>query len=342
MSLEELQNNYQLRPARLEDAQQVADLFNVCSQKIIGKNEFDAGELTAGWETGSIDMESDTLMVFHNEQLIAYGDIWGFVPPFVRVNIWVRVHPEYMNQGIGWLLNECLEERARHVTQKAANDLKVFSISYINIKEKAAFQLLSDRNATPVRHSWVMEGELSGFIPTIELAENIKIRTIKPEEYKQFYYLKEETFTDHWGHIDTDSEEGMKQFEAEHLQDPYYDPDLWFAAEVDHEMIGMIFGNHSTPFGLDYGWVSVLGVKRKWRNQGIGKALLLHFFRRIKDKGSLKVGLSVDSESLTGATKLYESVGLHVIEQYVLMEKVLREGIDLRVKAAAEINLHDE
>jgi hypothetical protein len=28
---------------------------------------------------------------------------------------------------------------------------------------------------------------------------------------------------------------------------------------------------------------------------------------------------------------LYESVGMHVIEQYVRMENILREGIDLRV-----------
>ncbi len=39
LSLEELQNNYQLTPARLEDAKQVAELFNICSQQIIGKNE---------------------------------------------------------------------------------------------------------------------------------------------------------------------------------------------------------------------------------------------------------------------------------------------------------------
>jgi hypothetical protein len=51
-----------------------------------------------------------------------------------------------------------------------------------------------------------------------------------------------------------------------------------------------------------------------------------------KEKGSTKVGLNVDSDSLTGATQLYESVGLRVIEQCVRMEKILREGIDLRVR----------
>ena len=94
----------------------------------------------------------------------------------------------------------------------------------------------------------------------------------------------------------------------------------------------MVFGNRSTPFGKDYGWVSILGVKREYRHKGVGKALMLHFFNKIKEKGSTKVGLSVDTGSLTGATRLYEAVGLHVIERYVRMEKVLREGTDLRVR----------
>ena len=58
----------------MEDAGVVADLFNLCSQEILGKNEFEAGELTAGWETGSIEMEKDTLMVFEGDKLVAYGD----------------------------------------------------------------------------------------------------------------------------------------------------------------------------------------------------------------------------------------------------------------------------
>jgi hypothetical protein len=47
----------------------------------------------------------------------------------------------------------------------------------------------------------------------------------------------------------------------------------------------------------------------------------------------VKVGLSVDSDSLTGATHLYETVGLQIIEQYVRMEKILRDGVDLRIRS---------
>jgi len=331
ISIEDLKNNFQIRPVRMDDAQAVADLFNHCSQEIIQKDEFEAGELTAGWESESLELDKDTLMVWDQETLIAYADVWGILPPFVRVNTWVRVHPAYKNQGIGWVLNHWVEERAREYTQKAEENLQTFTVNYMNIKDQASIQLLIDLGAKPVRYSFVMEGDLTEEISVPILPENVTIRTIEPVEYKKAYLLKEEAFEDHWGHIGTTEEEGLREFESEHLQDPNYDRDLWFIAEVNGEWVGMIFGNKSTPFGPDYGWVSILGVRREWRHKRIGKALMLQLFQKIQEKGSKKVGLSVDSDSLTGATQLYESVGMHVTEQYVRMEKILREGIDLRV-----------
>lgn len=331
-TLEELKKKYLICPARMDDANVVADLFNLCSQEIIQKDEFEAGELTAGWETGSLDMEKDTIMVWDRDTLIAYADVWGVLPPYVRVNTWVRVHPNYKNLGIGWVLNHWVEERAAEFMKKADKHLQTFTVSYMNVNDQDSIRLLRDLGAKPVRYSFVMEGSLSGEISAPILPENITIRPIDPAEYKKVYLLKEEAFEDHWGHIGTIEEEGLKEFESEHLQDPNYDPDLWFAAEVNGEWVGMIFGNKSTPFGPDYGWVSILGVSREWRHKKIGKALMLQFFQKIKEKGSQKVGLSVDSDSLTGATQLYESVGMRVIEQYVRMEKILREGIDLRVR----------
>lgn len=331
-SLKDLKKDFDLRPARMEDAGIVADLFNLCSQEIVGKNEFESGELTAGWESSNIDMEKDTLAVLDGKMLIGYADVWGVLPPYVRVNTWVRVHPAYKNRGIGWTLNKWVEARALETTKQAEENLQTFTVSYINVKEKDAMKLLSDLGAKPVRYSWLMEAELPENLPAVKLVDNITIQPIAQDEYYQIYLLKEEAFSDHWGHIDTTEEEGWKEFQAEHLQDPNYDADLWFAAKVHGKMVGFIFGNKSTPFSEDYGWVSILGVKREYRMHGIGKALLLHFFQKIKEKGSKKVGLSVDTGSLTGATKLYEAVGMHVIEQYVRLEMILREGIDIRVR----------
>ncbi len=76
------------------------------------------------------------------------------------------------------------------------------------------------------------------------------------------------------------------------------------------------------------GWVRTLAVRRNWRRKGVGLLLLQTVFRKFFHIGMNKVGLSVDAENLTGATRLYEKAGMHVAHQYILFEKVIRSGRD--------------
>jgi ribosomal protein S18 acetylase RimI-like enzyme len=57
--------------------------------------------------------------------------------------------------------------------------------------------------------------------------------------------------------------------------------------------------------------------------RGLAKALLLRSFREFHRRGQRRVGLGVDSENATGATKLYESVGMVVDTEQVVWEKLL-------------------
>ena len=71
------------------------------------------------------------------------------------------------------------------------------------------------------------------------------------------------------------------------------------------------------------GYVAAIGVRRPWRGKGYAKALLLHTFREFYDRGIKRVTLGVDAESPTGATHLYERVGMHVEQENLVFEKAL-------------------
>jgi mycothiol synthase len=60
----------------------------------------------------------------------------------------------------------------------------------------------------------------------------------------------------------------------------------------------------------DRGWVDVLGVLAPWRGRGIAGALLRRSFATFAGRGLRQVLLSVDAENPTGATRLYERVGM--------------------------------
>src|SRR4029077_18824369 len=74
-------------------------------------------------------------------------------------------------------------------------------------------------------------------------------------------------------------------------------------------------------FGL--GWVDILGTRREHRRRGLGEALLGQSFHALYARGAPKVALGVDAESPTGATRLYERVGMRVSSRIDLYAKNL-------------------
>jgi hypothetical protein len=60
-------------------------------------------------------------------------------------------------------------------------------------------------------------------------------------------------------------------------------------------------------------------------------ALLHQAFTELYDRGKHRVGLGVDAESITGATKLYEKVGMRSdpVREVTIFEKEIRPGVDL-------------
>jgi mycothiol synthase len=77
------------------------------------------------------------------------------------------------------------------------------------------------------------------------------------------------------------------------------------------------------------GWIHTLGVLRPWRRHGLGQALLYHAFAEFYRRGINNVYLGVDAQSLTGATRLYERAGMHVVRLFKAYEKELRAGKEL-------------
>jgi mycothiol synthase len=97
------------------------------------------------------------------------------------------------------------------------------------------------------------------------------------------------------------------------------DHSVWFVVR-DGDEIAAVARNEARESA---GYVGLLGVRRPWRGRGLGKALLYRTFAEFWERGLTRVTLGVDSESPTGATKLYERVGMHVESENVVFEKML-------------------
>jgi mycothiol synthase len=177
---------------------------------------------------------------------------------------------------------------------------------------------LERRGFCPVRHAQRMMIELDGVVAEPVWPEGVSVRSFRPGDEHAFFEAHQETFADTWEPI----EETFKTWAHELLEGPSFDPEQWFIAEQGGRTAGFaICKVHAGDSGL--GWVYILGVRRPWRGRGLGRALLLHAFHAFRRRGLRRAGLGVDSESLTGANRVYESVGMTEVARFEIREKVL-------------------
>jgi mycothiol synthase len=71
------------------------------------------------------------------------------------------------------------------------------------------------------------------------------------------------------------------------------------------------------------GWVRHLGVDRAHRGRGLGAALLAAAFAAFREAGLAQVGLGVDSGNPSGATRLYEQMGMQVARRVDMHRRVV-------------------
>ena len=102
-----------------------------------------------------------------------------------------------------------------------------------------------------------------------------------------------------------------------------FDPLLWFLALDGDEIAGFSLCRQDAT-DVNAGYVGTLGVRRPWRRQGLGEALLLHSFKAFRQRGWTRGTLGVDASSPTGATRLYERAGMRVYRDTVFLDRNVR------------------
>lgn len=287
------------RPARREDAAAVAELFGSVEVGVLGRSTLDEQTVHSWWQT--IAFETNTWLCEENGTLVAgaFAEVHDS-----RGNAAGAVRPSAMGRGLGARLVELVEERVR---EEAATRLHSWTIA----GDEQAAELFARHGYREVRRFWDMAIEFEE--PSVEPA--VPIETFDEADAPAFHAANEEAFEDHW-------ESHPESFEAwwtRQQERTNYDPSLWFLVR-DGDEVAAICRNEMRASG---GYVGSLGVRRPWRGRGYGRALLLHSFAEFRRRGARRATLGVDASNPTGATHLYESVGMHVDMEAIVWEKRL-------------------
>ncbi|HEX7255496.1 MAG TPA: GNAT family N-acetyltransferase [Gaiellaceae bacterium] len=296
-----------LRAPRLDEAGAIADLVNRVTHELFGEREETEATVRQWLTAPELDHEHDIRVAVRDGALVGYGDI----APHPEPNYWIDVRvpvseaDDVRDDLISWG-----EERVR---QRNGSLIRAFTYD-ADEPEKLA---LERRGYVLIRHSYRMRIDFDGDPPEPEWPEGVTVRPATDADIRTAYDVYSETFADTWGFAQDPFDEW-----SHWMLEEGFDLSLWFVAEIGGEAAGIAL---CKPWegeeGL--GWVRVLGVRRPWRRQGLGRALLLHVFREFHRRGFHGVGLGVDAESLTGAHRLYENAGMHVFRRSDIYEKAL-------------------
>ncbi len=286
----------------------VVELLRTVEVADTGEAEWDERQLRDHW--GTIELDRDAWLVELDGRLAGYADLE--VRPGGRIMADGYVHPELRGRGVGSELLRLTEVEAR--ARMGSADGRVY---LQNATTATADDLYRGRGYETVRRFRRMVVELES-APDPEPAPGVDLRPLRPGEEPAVHELLEEAFAEHWEHRRRTFDEYAERTFAR----DDYDPSLCAVAEADGELAGASL-NWWKDWG-DWGWIGTIGVPARFRGRGIGEALMRWTFAEFLRRGERRVALGVDAQNETGATRLYERLGMRTLWEAAVWEKELR------------------
>lgn len=163
-----------------------------------------------------------------------------------------------------------------------------------------------------IRHAFTMLIHLDGEPLRPEWPAGVEVRPWREGDDTAVHAVLQESFAEHFGFEPRSFDEWLHATNAQ----AETDRSLWSLALDGDEVAGVVVCSWHSSGDRTFGWVNELGVRSAWRRRGLGLALLRHAFAELGARGATRVGLGVDAENTTGAVRLYERAGMHVVRRY--------------------------
>ncbi len=313
-----LDASLRLRPAKWDDLEAVTQLiYDVCAADGDTSVAVTPEELKHEWRSPGFNLERDAFIVETSDGRIVGFEEFNNGHAHAILQADGYVHPAYKGRGIGTSLLRAVEARAVEEMALAEPEVRVALRSTIDNRDPSSHELHRNEGYQPLRYHWRMEIVLDGPPPDPKFPQGIELRPfIKGEHDIPVWQAQNEAFRDHWGSHD----QTLEEWKRSRFDDPEFNPSLWAIAWDGDQVAGFSLNRYR----MGIGWIRTLGVRRPWRKRGLGEALLYASFGEFYRRGMKTIGLGVDAQNPTGATRLYQKAGMYPASEFLTYEKELR------------------
>jgi ribosomal protein S18 acetylase RimI-like enzyme len=276
------------------------------------------------------DPYEDMLFAEVGGEVIAYSRVTWWTE---ESGNWIYLHfgfllPEWRRKGIGRAMLRYNQNRLCEIAADHKEGVPRYFESFASDTEVAAEKLLLSEDFEAVRHGFEMVRPLSEPIADKVLPGGMEVRAITPVQYRVVWDAFQEAFQDHWGYTPA-KEEDYERW----LNESIFQPELWQVAWDGDQVAGMVLNfvveAENEEYNRKRGYTEFICVRRPWRKQGVATALITRSMKMLKEMGMTEAGLGVDTQNLSGALRLYESLGFRQVKRHSTyrkpMEKVCPE-----------------
>jgi ribosomal protein S18 acetylase RimI-like enzyme len=299
-----LPEGFTLREATSEDVQPAAAVLRAEEEDLRGRSHWGLEETAHLWRLANLGASA---LVEATDG--ATAAVVVAVDRGGAREAWVTVHPDFTGRGLATALLPQVEQHARAAGMEK---LKMGAFS----ENDGARKLFERHGFREARHYYGMRIDFDRPPSPPSWPTGIEVSTFRPQDARAFHQALGESFEDEWGF----HQPPFEQWKRERLEAPDTDTSLWFVVREGEEIAAVARCDPKREGG---GWVGALGVRKPWRKRGIGLALLEHTLVEFHRRGESHVGLGVDTQNPSGATRLYERAGMRVINEDVVYEKDL-------------------
>lgn len=301
---------YTWRPLTEADVEAWSTLVNHLAV-VDGTEEFySADDLLEELQASELDPERDTWGVWHGAQMVAYGA--ASVPGTTdnqgqaRGRLEGGVHADHRGRGLGTELLDRLEPRAEELVRKRHPGVEGYLMGSGGLDGSSSSELLADRGYAVARYFNVLTRTVRDPPPGQEI-DGVELAAPRPEDEEAVRLAHNAAFQDHWG----SGPQGVEPWH-EHWTSRSGRPGISTLAwgrggDLDGQVLAYVLVGQWVDREA---FVNIVGTIPAARGRGIAAAALARTIQEAERSGDFDViELDVDSESLTGATRLYERLG---------------------------------
>ncbi|MFP5371980.1 MAG: GNAT family N-acetyltransferase [Actinomycetes bacterium] len=313
------------RRLRSDDVAAVAALL-AAAEQVDDTGEYPNADDLAEWWTGwRADPARDGLAVCDGCGLVV-GYAIAFAPPTFRDTFRVylegNVRPDQRGRGVGRaLLGWLLHRGAALHAERRPHDPGALVVN-VPATVPSLEALVRRAGLTPERWYRYMERPLTD-LPAVRPVPGMQLTPYSWDRDDEVRRAHNQAFTEHHGSSERDAASWQSLFTGQRA----FRPDLSVLALEDDVVVGYVLAYvheaDTAATGVQETYFGQIGVLAHARGRGLASAMIAEALHAGAGNGCARAGLEVDSDNVTGAMRLYESLGFTATRTQVAWSRPL-------------------